>query len=769
MAVVTRADTSPSHAVAPAEPTAAATQRGRDLRIDFLRGLCVIGMIVDHVAGPSWLYAITGGNHFYTSAAEGFVFVSGLVAGRAYTRFIDREGLAYGLGRLLGRAGQLYLLAIALTFVVVPVSEWLRLPWALGWNLQNALDFVVSVVTLHRTYYLVDVMPLYVLVLLTSTVVFVLLLRGKALFVLGASWLLWLLYQIYPDYAAMPWPIVGNNLFYFSAWQVLFFTGVVMGHCWERRQASPRLISLLENEVWRRRVLIVGAAALAVLIAVYAMQERVLDFAFRNSPEPAAAQAQLITSVVGKSDLRWGRLLTFALVFTVFFLATTRWWAALRRWLGWFVVPLGQNALFAYSIHVLIAVGVAAYAVHRLTGGIEAIPAWKNAAIQIGTLGVVWCLVQLRPLRAAFGVRQVRVLVPAALGLLALAVLPRLEFAGTPATATAADSAGSPSEQLARAYGTVIPPNVEPAIPAAALAPPVQEGTAGPGATPARAATPAPGSTPTPARAAATAGPTVQAAPAISSAAGQLQGKLMEPEFMSTALKAKERYFIYLPPDAQQSGRRLPVLYMLHGGGGRQEWVDYGLISMTDKAIAAGTLPPMIIVLPQGDQGYWVNHIDGGPQWGDYLQRDLVQHIDATYPTQADAKHRAVGGMSMGGWGALYQAFTHPDEFGVVGAHAPSLRGGDGSMPFLPRGSAFAQYDPRELANNAPNITGLRVYLDADEQDPWVKPDADLHNRLDQRHIANEWHVFPGRHGGTYWHDHIPDYLQFYGRALASP
>src|SRR5919201_4101088 len=96
---------------------------GRDLRIDFLRGLCVIAMIVDHVAGASWLYAITGGNRFYTSAAEGFVFVSGLVAGRAYTRFIDRDGLGYGLGRLLRRAGQLYLLAIGLTLVVVPASE----------------------------------------------------------------------------------------------------------------------------------------------------------------------------------------------------------------------------------------------------------------------------------------------------------------------------------------------------------------------------------------------------------------------------------------------------------------------------------------------------------------------------------------------------------------------------------------------------------------------------------------------------------------------
>jgi enterochelin esterase-like enzyme len=259
------------------------------------------------------------------------------------------------------------------------------------------------------------------------------------------------------------------------------------------------------------------------------------------------------------------------------------------------------------------------------------------------------------------------------------------------------------------------------------------------------------------------------AAPPISNAAGQIQGTLLEPEFTSAALNAKERYFVYLPPDPQKRGQRLPVLYMLHGGSGRREWIEYGLIGMADKAIAAGTLPPLIIVMPQGDQGYWVNHTDGGPQWGDYLARDLVQHVDATYLTIPDAKHRAIGGLSMGGWGALYQAFSHPDEFGVVGAHAPSLRGGDGSMPFLPRGAGFAPYDPLQLASNAPNITNLRVWLDVDKEDPWVKQDTDLHNRLDQRHIANEWHIFPGRHGGSYWHDHVPEYLQFYGRALASP
>jgi enterochelin esterase-like enzyme len=741
-------------------PSAEYVARGRDLRIDFLRGLCVIGMIVDHVGGASWLYAITGGNRFYTSAAEGFVFVSGLVAGRAYTRFIERDGLGYGLGRLVNRAGQLYLLAVGLALVVVPVSEVLHLPWALGWNLHDALDFVVSVVTLHRTYYLVDVMSLYVLVLLTSTLVFVLLVRGQTLLVLGGSWLLWLLYQVFPEHAAMPWPIVGNNLFYFSAWQVLFFTGVVIGHQWERAPDTPgesrlaKVAGLLGRDVWRRRVLRVTAVLLAVAILVYALQDRVLGFVFRDTPDRELLQAQLLTSIFGKSDLRWGRVLAFGLVFVVFFLATTEWWTGLRRWAGWLVVPLGQNALFAYAAHVLIALAVA-YEL-GLRGGIDATPAWQNAALQIASVGLIWGIVQLRLLRAVFSVPSVRLATPAVLGVAALVVLPRIEFEGgqslrSTGSPNAADSA-SAAAQIARAYGTAIPANTEPTLSAAVSAPPVPQGG--------EASTP-PGAQAPPGRQGASTG-----APPMSSAAGKLQGTLLEPEFFSPALNTKERYFVYLPPE--QRGKRLPVLYMLHGGGGRHEWINYDLIGIADRAIAAGTLPPMLIVLPQGDQGYWVNHVDG-PRWGDYLAQDLVQHIDATYPTLADPKHRAIGGLSMGGWGALYQAFSHPDEFGVVGAHAPSIRAGDGSMPFLPRGDGFNQFDPMALANNAPGIENLRVWLDADEQDPWLSRDMDLHTRLDKRHVANGWHSYPGRHGDTYWHDHAQDYLRFYGQALASP
>jgi enterochelin esterase-like enzyme len=328
------------------------------------------------------------------------------------------------------------------------------------------------------------------------------------------------------------------------------------------------------------------------------------------------------------------------------------------------------------------------------------------------------------------------------LGLAALVVLPSVVPAPDPDQAAAASTAAgastdSAAAQIARAYGTVIPANTQPALPTAVLAPPVPQ-------------------------------PAAPASQPVSSASGPLQGTLLEPEFASAALGITERYFIYLPPHYNVPGKRYPVLYMLHGGGGRTEWINYGLLRQADQAIAAGNLLPMIIVIPQGDQGYWVNHINGGPRWGDYLGQDLVHLVDATYPTLADARHRAVGGMSMGGWGALYQAFTHPDEFGVVGAHAASLHPNDGSLPFLPRGDAFNQFDPLWMASNAAGLDTLRVWLDAPDQDPWLQRDADLHARLDKRHINNEWHTFAGKHGGSYWHDHVSEYLQFYARALAS-
>ena len=84
----------------------------RDLRLDLLRGFAVIVMIADHIGGErSWLYAITGGDAFFVSGAEVFVFISGLLMGMIYAGVITRQGLGVALMKCLQRASPIIALS----------------------------------------------------------------------------------------------------------------------------------------------------------------------------------------------------------------------------------------------------------------------------------------------------------------------------------------------------------------------------------------------------------------------------------------------------------------------------------------------------------------------------------------------------------------------------------------------------------------------------------------------------------------------------------
>ena len=190
---------------------------GRDLRIDLLRGLAVLAMIIDHIAGPSRLYLLTGGNRFYTSAAEAFIFLSGLTVGLVYRRIAEQHGLPTAMGRLVQRAWTLYVLAVGLTLVMLPLSELLNAPWAVGMDATTPLRIVWSIVSLHQTYYLVDVLALYVVLMLCAPLALLLLAQGRTVELLAVSWLIWAGFQFFPQQTELPWTTAGNNLFYLAA------------------------------------------------------------------------------------------------------------------------------------------------------------------------------------------------------------------------------------------------------------------------------------------------------------------------------------------------------------------------------------------------------------------------------------------------------------------------------------------------------------------------------------------------------------------------
>jgi enterochelin esterase-like enzyme len=260
--------------------------------------------------------------------------------------------------------------------------------------------------------------------------------------------------------------------------------------------------------------------------------------------------------------------------------------------------------------------------------------------------------------------------------------------------------------------------------------------------------------------------PPVPGEPRVSEFVGDIRGALREFEFYSAALDQEMPYFIYLPPQYGTEQRRYPVLYMLHGiGGHRDEWVYYGLVDTVDKLIASKEIKPLILVLPQGDESYWVNHVGDGPRWGDYVADNLVRHIDATFRTLPSPEHRAIGGLSNGASAALQLGFTHPDVFHVIGAHSPSLHE-EGSLPILGTGQEYAQRDPISLAATAPGIEPIAIWIDMGEDDPWLRRAELLHRTLNERGINHWWTILAGGHEGEYWQHNLVTYLRFYDSVL---
>ena len=190
---------------------------------------------------------------------------------------------------------------------------------------------------------------------------------------------------------------------------------------------------------------------------------------------------------------------------------------------------------------------------------------------------------------------------------------------------------------------------------------------------------------------------------AFEGALPEAQGAWREVGFFSRALGRDVAYLVWLPPGyGQPAGageRTYPALYLLHGAGGpagfgAEEWLGYALTEALDRLVALGLIEPLLVVLPEGEQGYWINHAAGAARWADFVAVDLVRHVDATFRTEARRERRAIGGLSMGGHGALQLALNHPDVFAVAGAHSPTLRPFEESPAFFGDRRWFARFDP---------------------------------------------------------------------------
>lgn len=139
--------------------------------------------------------------------------------------------------------------------------------------------------------------------------------------------------------------------------------------------------------------------------------------------------------------------------------------------------------------------------------------------------------------------------------------------------------------------------------------------------------------------------------------------------FHSDALGRQMAYSIYLPA-GYGTGERYPVVYLLHGlGGSEKDWPNVGGAGQTaDRMIAAGDIRPIIIVMPDGENGWYTDTTEyGGPgAFETAIIDDLIAHIETRYDAENTRAARAVAGLSMGGFGAVRFAVKHPDRFAAA-------------------------------------------------------------------------------------------------------
>jgi dipeptidyl aminopeptidase/acylaminoacyl peptidase len=130
--------------------------------------------------------------------------------------------------------------------------------------------------------------------------------------------------------------------------------------------------------------------------------------------------------------------------------------------------------------------------------------------------------------------------------------------------------------------------------------------------------------------------------------------------FTSKTIKGEVSYLVYLPPGYnQQKTTRYPVLYYLHASGGTPRRDGAAIVQRLDRAIRAGRVEPLIVIMPNGLRGatMYCDSKDGKYPVETVIIKDLIAHVDATHRTIAARAGRAVEGFSMGGFGAAHLGF----------------------------------------------------------------------------------------------------------------
>jgi putative tributyrin esterase len=303
-----------------------------------------------------------------------------------------------------------------------------------------------------------------------------------------------------------------------------------------------------------------------------------------------------------------------------------------------------------------------------------------------------------------------------------------------------------------------------------------------------------------------------------------LHGSVVTDTLWSQALGAKKAVIVYLPPSyASQPSRRYPVAYYLHGlGGAETDWTSHGrLDAVMDSLVAAGG-PEMLVVMPDGDDGWYTTwnslvtleacrrtaparekadtYCVPWQHYDDYIARDVVQFADRKYRTRADRAHRAIAGLSMGGYGTMALAFEYPEVFAAAASHSGVLsplyqgphpfdghpqwatdgatleKAGGRLWPFIAPAlgkdtAAWWSRDParrlEKLVVRNGRAAAPALFVDCGAEDGLVDQSRAFKWNVERLGVAIVYHEWPGNHDWPYWTAHVGESLAWIGGQIS--
>lgn len=238
----------------------------------------------------------------------------------------------------------------------------------------------------------------------------------------------------------------------------------------------------------------------------------------------------------------------------------------------------------------------------------------------------------------------------------------------------------------------------------------------------------------------------------------------------SPTLNMKRRLIVYTPASYDAgSNKKYPVLYLLHGMGGDEEaWMALGRASqILDNLIAAGKAKPMIVVIPNGNVAQ--EAAPGESSLGfipptPYLPKtmegtfessfpDIVDYVDTHYRTHRKKSHRAICGLSMGGYHAKFISAQYPDVFDYIGLFSAAI---------TPEKGIYS-----DIYNNAE--AKLKIQFDKKPKLYWIgignsdflyEPNRDYRKFLDQNNYPYTYFETSGGHGWLNWRIYFTEFVQ---------